>query len=114
MSIDESAVCSRHRWLPFGSAGLKYRLGVASRTLAAVAGGYAVSAMAGTVMALYLPASRAEATLTGMLLSFAVYTCAVMWVFAARTAWKAWLGLLLPAAALGAMLLFHFHAGGGT
>jgi hypothetical protein len=34
------------------------------------------------------------------LLSFTIYVCAVLWVFAARSAARAWLGLLLPAAAL--------------
>lgn len=81
--------------------GARYRLGVASRALAAIAGGYAVAGLASALMALFLPLSRSEATLTGMLLSFAVYTGAVLWVFAAPTAWRAWGGLAAAALLLG-------------
>jgi len=38
--------------------------------------------------------------LIGMMLSFIVYTCAVIWVFAVRSAWRAWAGLLIAAAPL--------------
>lgn len=78
--------------------------GLFSRITAAVAGGYVVGALS-AVAALALPIDTVQAVLTGSLLSFLVYTTAVIWVFAARTAWRAWGGLaivslaLLPAAA---------------
>jgi len=97
----------RHRFLPHGSEGLRYRLGVASRAVAAIFGGYAVSGMSSAVLALYMPTSRAEAALTGTMVAYVVYPCAVMWVFAARSAARAWLGLVVPAAVLGAMLMAH-------
>lgn len=81
---------------------LGYRLGVASRALAAIVGGYAVAALACAATALWMPGPRAEATLAGMMLAFAVYAGAVVWVFAAGTAARAWLGLVLAAAPLGA------------
>ena len=84
--------------------GARYRLAVASRALAAIGGGYALSALAATAMALYLPLHRAEAVITGTLASFVVYTCAVMWAFAARNAWRAWGGLVLPCAVLACSL----------
>jgi len=105
---------TRHRWLPAGSEGLRYRLGVAVRAVAAIGGGYAVAALATAVLALYLPTTRAEAALTATLLAFVVYPCAVMWVFAARSAARAWLGLLLPAAALGVLLLVRQGFGGAA
>ena len=107
MSTPPSAAPSatRQRWLPRGSAGLQYRLGVASRAVAAIAGGYLLAALAAAVLALGLPTSRAEAAVTGTLVSFLVYAVAVMWVFAARSAARAWLGLALPAAGLGLALL---------
>lgn len=77
---------------------------VASRSLAAIVGGYLVAALSTATLAMWLPGSRSEATLTAMMLSFAVYTGAVVWVFAARTAWRAWLGLVAPAALMGAMI----------
>lgn len=107
----EPAVSSRHGWLPMGSTALRYRLGVASRALAAILGGYVVAALGAAVIAAYLPATRVEAALTGMLASFGMYVAAVMWAFAARSAAWAWAGLLLPGALLGAALLIHLHAG---
>lgn len=100
---------SRHGWLPRGNAALMYRLGVASRAVAAIGGGYALSALAATVSAIYFPGTRAEAALFGMLLSFVIYTTAVMWVFAVRSAWRAWLGLLLPAIPLAMAVLIHLY-----
>ncbi len=70
-----------------------------SRIVAAILGGYALAALA-SVAALALPMSRPQAVLTGMLASFLIYTGAVIWVFAVRSAWRAWAGLLLAAVPL--------------
>lgn len=70
-----------------------------SRIVAAVLGGYALAALASVAM-LALPVSRAQAVLAGMLMSFAVYTGAVVWVFAVRSARRAWTGLLCVATPL--------------
>ncbi|ANN79519.1 DUF3649 domain-containing protein [Bordetella flabilis] len=73
------------------------RLGpLVSRILAALLGGYALAAL-GSVAALALPISAPQGVLTGMLASFAVYTGAAIWVFAVRSAWRAWAGLLVAA-----------------
>ncbi|MCO6417751.1 DUF3649 domain-containing protein [Siccirubricoccus sp. KC 17139] len=76
--------------------------GVLSRILAAVVGGYALGALVAIACALLLPFARSEAVITGMMLSFAAYAGAVLWAFAARSAWRAWAGLLLPALLLAA------------
>ncbi|OEZ68351.1 hypothetical protein JAB5_34610 [Janthinobacterium sp. HH103] len=86
------------------SAGVMYRLGVASRSVAAIAGGYVLAALITMLLSVSLPMARSEAVMTATLLSFAVYTCAVMWVFATRSALRAWLGLLIPAAVIAAIL----------
>lgn len=86
------------------SAGAMYRLGVASRSVAAIVGGYVLAALVTMLLSVSLPLARSEAVMTATLLSFAVYTCAVMWVFAARSALRAWLGLLIPAAVIAAIL----------
>ena len=70
-----------------------------SRIGAALFGGYALAALS-SVAVLALPLSKPQAVLTGMLASFAIYTCAVIWVFAVRTALKAWAGLIIVAAPL--------------
>ncbi|WP_374608617.1 DUF3649 domain-containing protein [Diaphorobacter nitroreducens] len=100
---------SRHGWLPRGSDGLRYRLGVASRAFAAIAGGYVLSALVATACAIWFPGTRAEGAILGMLVSFVTYTLAVMWVFAVRTAGRAWLGLLLPSIALGLAIGAHLY-----
>jgi len=105
---------TRHRWLSVGSEGLRYRVGVAVRAMAAIFGGYLLSALSAGVLALVLPGERLEAAVMSTLLAFVVYPCAVMWVFAARTAARAVVGLLLPCAALGAVLLAHFYLGAGA
>lgn len=70
-----------------------------SRIVAALFGGYALASLA-SVAVLALPMSKPQAVLTGMLASFAIYAGAVVWVFAARSATRAWAGLLVVAAPL--------------
>jgi hypothetical protein len=70
-----------------------------SRIVAALFGGYALAALF-SVAVLALPLSKPQAVLTGMLASFAIYAGAVIWVFAVRSALKAWAGLLIVAVPL--------------
>jgi hypothetical protein len=74
--------------------------GVAARTVGAIGGGYALAASAAAAAAAWLPLSRPEATLAGMLASFAVFAGAILWCFAARSAIRALAGLALPLALL--------------
>lgn len=67
---------------------------IASRSLAAIVGGYALAAVAAAGCAVLLPGGRAEAALAGMLAGFAVYAGAAIWVFAAASSWRGWGGLL--------------------
>lgn len=76
--------------------------GIASRVLAALLGGYALGALVTVACAVLLPLPRAEAVVTGMMLSFAAYAGAFVWVFAARDACRAWAGVLLPSLLLAA------------
>jgi hypothetical protein len=70
-----------------------------SRIVAALFGGYALAALS-SVAVLALPMSKPQAVLTGMLASFAIYAAAVIWVFAVRSALKAWGGLIVVAVPL--------------
>ncbi|MGQ9366415.1 DUF3649 domain-containing protein [Azospirillum sp. ST 5-10] len=70
-----------------------------SRIAAALFGGYALASLA-SVAVLALPMSKPQAVITGMLASFAIYAAAVIWVFAVRSALRAWAGLLVAAAPL--------------
>jgi hypothetical protein len=70
-----------------------------SRIVAAMFGGYALAAL-GSVAALALPMDKPQTVITGMLASFALYAGAVVWVFAVRSARRAWVGLLIAAVPL--------------
>jgi len=85
---------------------LSYRAGVAVRALAAIFGGYALTAIAMALLARSVPASRVEAVMTATLLSFLCYACIVMWVFAVRSAARACIGLAGATAVLGAALWY--------
>ncbi|CQR84316.1 Protein of unknown function [Paracoccus aminovorans] len=69
---------------------------LASRIVAALFGGYALAALV-SVAALALPMPGPDAVFTGMLLSFLIYAGAVVWVFAVRSARRAWAGLAVAA-----------------
>jgi hypothetical protein len=67
-----------------------------SRIVAALFGGYGLAALA-SIAVLALPMDRAQAVITGQLASFAIYAGAVVWVFAVRSARRAWFGLVIAA-----------------
>jgi hypothetical protein len=71
-----------------------------SRIVAALFGGYALAALS-SVAVLALPMSKVQAVIAGQLASFLVYAGAVIWVFAVRSAPKAWTGLIVVALPLG-------------
>lgn len=70
---------------------------VLSRSLAAIFGGYALTAAFVAFLALALPMHRSQSVLTAMLLGIVLYACAAMWAFATRSALRAWVGILVPA-----------------
>jgi hypothetical protein len=78
-----------------GTRLMRYRWAVLSRCVAGIVGGYALAAASAAALAVWLPMSRVEAVTTATMLAFAIYAMAVMGVFAARNAWRAWAGLLL-------------------
>lgn len=84
-----------------------WRSGVAVRCAAAVAGGYTLAALAAAALSVALPVVRAEAVLAGTMASFAVYVAAVVWAFSARSATRAWGGLVLAAVPAGAALFAY-------
>lgn len=72
-----------------------HRRAVVCRSIAAIGGGYVFASVTSILLARVLPLPRAEAVMIAVLLSFCSYTVAVIWVFAARTTLRAWIGLLL-------------------
>jgi hypothetical protein len=74
------------------------RWSVASRTVAAVVGGYAFTSLLVIAISVLLPRfgiDQAETLFAATMASFLIYAVAIMAVFQARTATRAWMGLLL-------------------
>lgn len=72
----------------------RYRWMIASRVLAAVVGGYALTSAATVLLALVWPLPQAEAVLASTMLSFALYAGILVWIFAVKRLSTVWLGLL--------------------
>nr|WP_283104304.1 hypothetical protein [Shewanella gelidimarina] len=68
---------------------------ITSRALAAIFGGYLVAATACGLLAVTLPLIAVQSTLTAMMLSFAVYAAAIIWVFSVKHHLLAWRDLLI-------------------
>ena len=94
---------------------LRYRFDVFARALAAIAGGYALAAgvMAALALALKSSAPREEVIMLATLPSFLVWAGAIVWVFSARTAWRAWAGVTIPGAVI-AVAVWVSRSGGMT
>lgn len=86
---------------PIPGAGLaRYRWAVASRSVAAIFGGYALASATAACLAIWLPMARVEAVVMASMLAFVIYAVGVMWVFAARNTWRAWFGIVIPTTVL--------------
>lgn len=86
----------------------RYRWAIASRALAATAGGYALSALfcasAGLAL-LHAGASRLDAVMTATMLAFVLQPIAAIWAFRARSTSRVWVGMAILAALLGVLAL---------
>lgn len=86
----------------------RYRFAVASRALAAVGGGYALACATAAGVGLALArsgSSRVDAVMWATMLAFLAHAIAALWAFGCASAGRAWLGIALPAALLGALAL---------
>jgi hypothetical protein len=70
-------------------------LAVFSRLLAAIIGGYLFSNLFSIALSYLLPMPTVDSVLLSLQLSFLFYGAAIIWVFSAKTATRAWLGLLI-------------------
>ena len=76
---------------------------VTSRVGAAAIGGYALTYACTAWLSIVLPLGKSEAVLTASMISFVIYTAAILWAFAATTPMGAWLVLLIATGLLGGM-----------
>lgn len=67
----------------------RYRAGIAVRTAAALLAGYALASASTALLSAILPFDRVERVFTATLLSFAIWTAAALYAFAAKSAWRA-------------------------
>lgn len=76
--------------------------------MAAILGGYLLANVAAIVLSYLLTylfaSSRADGVMLASFVCFFIYAAAVVWVFSARTAGLAWLGLLVPGLVCGALM----------
>jgi hypothetical protein len=81
----------------------RYRMAVASRAVAAIGGGYLLSAASANVGAralVGLGVVPADAALATTMLAFILHAVAAMWAFGCASAWRAWAVVCLPGAGL--------------
>ncbi|GJL61025.1 MAG: hypothetical protein NPIRA03_38820 [Nitrospirales bacterium] len=76
---------------------------VTSRVGAATCGGYALTYACTAWLSAVLPLAKSEAVLTASMISFVIYTAAILWAFAANTPMRAWLVLLISTGLLSGM-----------
>lgn len=92
---------------PRRRVGWRDRLGVASRVGAALVAGYFLAHGTTAFLTLALPLGKVDRVVFASLLSFAVWCAAVVYVFAAPSAWRAWwVTSLAGAVFLGIAMLF--------
>ena len=76
--------------------------------MAASLGAYALASLASSVLAVALPMlsaiSVADGVIIGTLMSFVFHAAAAIWVFATRSAVRAWIGLSAGSIALWGLL----------
>jgi len=94
------ALPPNHRWL------------VASRVLAAVLGGYALTSAATVLLALIWPLPQAQAVMASSMLSFSLYTAIIVWIFATKRVRTLWAGLIAATALCGALAWLLLPGGG--
>lgn len=91
------------------------RLSMASRVLAAIAGGYALTSLIILALSYLLPLfgmAQAGAVHAVTVISFLIYAVIIMAVFHTRTAARAWLGLAAAALPCGLIIGVAFLVGG--
>jgi hypothetical protein len=90
---------------------LAHALDVASRAVLATAGGYVAAALTTAGLARWLPIARADAVITGMLSSFAVYALVAIFAFGAARASRVWFWTTAYCVPLGLALYLSMHGG---
>jgi len=85
---------------------------VTSRVLAAAIPGFILTNTSGVFLALVLPGERVDGVAAATLLSFAIYTAIIMWIFSVKRLRTVWIGLLggIFVTSAGAWLMYTLKA----
>ncbi len=83
----------------------RYRWEVAGRCLIAVLGGYLFTIALSIFLTQVLPITKSSAVMTANLLSFAIYTIAIIWVFSVKEFRQLWWGVAGSVVFFGFILL---------
>ncbi|MFT3991775.1 MAG: hypothetical protein QM680_10250 [Luteolibacter sp.] len=78
--------------------------------MAAIFGGYVLAAALSSSLALLLPMSPQNSVIAASMLGYLGYAGAILWAFAAPSAWRAWLWILVPAVLGGLVVWFNWKA----
>ncbi|MDX1573246.1 MAG: hypothetical protein R3341_04415 [Methylophaga sp.] len=79
---------------------------ISLKIIAALLGGYVFTVAFVSLIAVIWPARLADAMQTGLMLSFAVYSGAMLWAFSQANWQRAWLVMMIPAAMMWGMTLW--------
>ncbi len=83
--------------------GWRYRGNVAARVLAASLGAYGVAASLAMVVARSVAGGRIDGVIAGTLCAYLAVPAVAIWAFLARGPWRAWAGVAVLVAVLGAL-----------
>ena len=75
---------------------------VASRVFAAAIPGFVLTNTTGILLSFLLPGDKLDGIATATLLSYAIYTAIILWVFSVQRLRTVWIGLLSALAVTGA------------
>ncbi|RPZ20381.1 DUF3649 domain-containing protein [Pseudomonas aeruginosa] len=100
---DDARPCFHPGRRPMTSQALADGLSVTGRILVAVLLGYALAYAVTACLSIYLPLPRPDRVSFGSLGCFAVWVAAIVYAFAARSAWRACWVLALASLALGGL-----------
>lgn len=78
---------------------------ISCRVLIALLGGYLFSALSAVLIAQLLPGDEINSIITGLMLSFIIYTVIVLFVFATKTTLRAGVGVFIPCI----VMYFFYH-----
>jgi len=82
-----------------------YRKQVGLRIVLAVVGGYILTNLLSVFLSYSLPLSKSDSVVTTSLLSFAIYTSLIVWIFSVKSLRHVWWGLAVPGVVLGVLNL---------